>query len=213
MNKVVEKVTAFITRNKKEKNELLLFIHPNAGIQIPAGTVEKGETVKEALMREVTEETGLKKISIRNYIGFKDRKLPKNQFFISEKTKVYSRPTSNSFDWAELRKGITVTSNRTLDDYTQITFREYDRYPDQNYITYQITGWILTTNLSKKMRRHFFHIVINEEAQDEWEIFADNHLFRVFWSPFMNLPDIIAPHRHWLKYVQYELKYSFDDLA
>lgn len=136
----VEKVTAFITRNKKLNEELLLILHPNAGIQIPAGTVEKEETVEEALKREVTEETGLKKITIKNYIGCKENKLQSNEFLISEKIRVYSRPSPTSFDWAELRKGTTVNSNRTHGEYTQVTYREYDRFPNPKYVTYQITG-------------------------------------------------------------------------
>ena len=38
-----EKVTAFITRQKVNVLELLLFNHPHCRIQIPAGTVEKNE--------------------------------------------------------------------------------------------------------------------------------------------------------------------------
>ena len=87
---VVEKITAFITRNYNNDKELLLIQHPNAGIQIPAGTVEQGETIEEALKREIKEETGLRNITIKKYIGFKENKLENNEFLISKKTKVYS---------------------------------------------------------------------------------------------------------------------------
>lgn len=60
MSSVVEKVTAFITRERTGVKELLLFKHPTAGIQIPAGTVEEGETPEKAVKREVYEETGLR---------------------------------------------------------------------------------------------------------------------------------------------------------
>ena len=59
MSKIIEKVTAFIIRKSKDGNDLLLFEHPNAGIQIPAGTVEDQETPEKAIIREVAEETGL----------------------------------------------------------------------------------------------------------------------------------------------------------
>lgn len=39
--------------------ELLLFMHPNAGIQFPAGTVEEGELPEQAVLREVAEKTGI----------------------------------------------------------------------------------------------------------------------------------------------------------
>ena len=49
----LEKVTAFVTRERTAWGELLLFRHPFAGIQLPAGTVEPGESPDEAVVREV----------------------------------------------------------------------------------------------------------------------------------------------------------------
>ncbi|MFX0016187.1 MAG: NUDIX domain-containing protein [Promethearchaeota archaeon] len=206
----VEKVTAFITRKKNHNQELLLILHPNAGIQIPAGTVDEDETVEKALKREIIEETGLKRIKI-NYIGCKEIKLQDNEFIISRRTKVFSRPNLTNFNWAGLEKGITVLSNRIYGEFTQITYREYDRFPNPRFITYEITGWIPTAILSKNMRRHFYHVVIDENVQDEWEISADNHKFKLFWSPFSNLSKIIEPQHKWLDYVRKDLGYKFED--
>lgn len=52
MKDYLEKVTVFITRGKANKIELLLFEHPNAGIQLPAGTVEINENHYDAALRE-----------------------------------------------------------------------------------------------------------------------------------------------------------------
>ena len=53
----VQKVCAYITRGE---GELLVFEGPgHDGLQIPKGTVESGETPREALFREVIEESGL----------------------------------------------------------------------------------------------------------------------------------------------------------
>lgn len=48
MSGTIGKVTALITRPKGEQRQLLLIRHPYAGIQIPAGTIEPGETPNEA---------------------------------------------------------------------------------------------------------------------------------------------------------------------
>ena len=69
MQAIIEKVTAFITRESVDGHDLLLFKHPNAGIQIPAGTVEDDETPEEAVLREVSEETGLTSLSVGEYLG------------------------------------------------------------------------------------------------------------------------------------------------
>jgi 8-oxo-dGTP pyrophosphatase MutT (NUDIX family) len=55
---VVEKVVIYVTRG----DEILVFSHthyPEAGIQVPAGTIQPGEDFVDAAIREVHEETGL----------------------------------------------------------------------------------------------------------------------------------------------------------
>ena len=47
----------------------MVFTHrdiPEAGVQVPAGTVEEGETLDAAVLREVHEETGLPPTAVRN---------------------------------------------------------------------------------------------------------------------------------------------------
>ena len=51
---VVEKVTAFIIRERAGERQLLLFEHPNAGVQIPAGTVEEGESPDVGIILNMT---------------------------------------------------------------------------------------------------------------------------------------------------------------
>ena len=64
----VEKVVAYITHADK----LLVFRHtehPEAGIQVPAGTIEEGELPASAVMREAREETGLEHLEMRAFLG------------------------------------------------------------------------------------------------------------------------------------------------
>ena len=69
------KVVAYIVRELEGKRYLLVFTHrdyPDAGLQVPAGTVDDGEGIGEALRREVTEETGLTSFEVVRQIATYD---------------------------------------------------------------------------------------------------------------------------------------------
>ena len=68
MMPVIPKVFAYITH----QNRLLVFRHvdfPEAGIQVPAGTVRDNEDLATAVLREAQEETGLTELTINAYLG------------------------------------------------------------------------------------------------------------------------------------------------
>jgi ADP-ribose pyrophosphatase YjhB (NUDIX family) len=65
------KVLAYVVQN----DQLLVVEHvdfPECGQQIPGGTVEKDESLEEAVIREVTEETGLRQLDIKAFLGQQD---------------------------------------------------------------------------------------------------------------------------------------------
>ena len=197
----VGKVTAFITRRSGYGHDLLLVEHPHAGIQIPAGTVEDGETPEEAVLREAAEETGLTSLSVRLYLGCAQSCLPEGQRMVARPTRVYARPDTTSFDWAYLRKGIVVAVNRRAGGFSQVTYEEFDRVPEPQYVTMRITGWVPDDALAGTTERHFFHLESGEDTEESWVVRADNHLFTLFWAPLGALPEIIPPQDGWLEFL------------
>jgi 8-oxo-dGTP pyrophosphatase MutT (NUDIX family) len=70
MLETVHKVAAYITNGDK----LLVFRHvdfPEAGIQIPCGTVNGDENLENAVLREAFEETGLAGLKTVKFLGTK----------------------------------------------------------------------------------------------------------------------------------------------
>ncbi len=203
MGSVVQKVTAFIVREKCGAKELLVFKHPTAGIQIPAGTVEVGEDIEAAVKREVFEETGLRSVEIEAYLGRFENELSEGERIIAETTQVYIEPDLNAMPYKEkLTKGLTVNYHSIGEDFTHISYVEYDKHPDPTCICYHITGWVPNENIGARKMRHFFLLSTQEETADAWELKSDRgHIFSPYWTPLSPKPDIISPQDRWLDFV------------
>jgi len=67
----IQKAYGYVTRVHDGKTQVLVFQHPipEAGIQIPKGTVKQGETPENAVLREMKEETGLDNLSLKGLIA------------------------------------------------------------------------------------------------------------------------------------------------
>jgi 8-oxo-dGTP diphosphatase len=66
--RVVQKAFAYVTRGR----EVLVLLQPDfpeVGLQVPAGTVEPGESPERAVLREAHEETGLGPFSAGEFLG------------------------------------------------------------------------------------------------------------------------------------------------
>lgn len=61
---VVEAAGGLVYNSKRE----ILFIYRNSKWDLPKGGIKKGESHKEAAIREVNEETGVENLEIRNFI-------------------------------------------------------------------------------------------------------------------------------------------------
>jgi ADP-ribose pyrophosphatase YjhB (NUDIX family) len=82
MSPIVRKVTAFVTQHRGGVGHLLLFRHPTAGIQIPAGTVENGGAPETGATREVREETRLRRVRVEQYLGCCENELREGECII-----------------------------------------------------------------------------------------------------------------------------------
>ena len=203
---MLEKVTGFVIRKLATGQELLILQHPFAGFQLPAGTVNPGETPKHAILREVAEESGIKNALVKADLGYQDTILPPNQAVLIHPTKVFSRPDPSSFDWIQVSPGLWLEVHRKKNGYAQITYKEPDQLPNPTYTTYQITGWVPEDALSQRQRRYFFLLNFAGQTPPSWKVNADSHTYTLSWFPLDDLPNLISPQDEWLSVLLKHLK-------
>ncbi len=66
--KTIDKVCPVVFRDASMR-EILAFEHPQAGIQLVKGSVEPGESVRAAALRELEEESGISNAGIAQDLG------------------------------------------------------------------------------------------------------------------------------------------------
>ena len=100
MNRVRVRVAVYVTRGK----DVLVFDHvdhPDAGTQVPAGGVESGERLEDAVIREVTEETGLGRVTVLGSLSVQQRPHPETG--AERVTVFYHATTTDSRDrWSHV---------------------------------------------------------------------------------------------------------------
>lgn len=211
MHEYLQKVTAFVSRETPSGVEMLMILHPNAGVQFPAGTVDEGEDVEHGVLRETYEETGIhmERLRIVQFIGQRDELPPGATNTILHRATAYARPDPNSFDWAVLPRGAAVVLLRRENGYAQVTYQEGNKFPDPDYTSYQITGWVPESNLAAANHRSFFHLTLTGDTPARWVQYADHHNFELFWTPLADLPGIVPFQRGWYDFITGPLGYRF----
>ena len=197
----VEKVTIFVLGQRDGVSELLLLYHPNAGIQLPAGTVEVGEAAMAAVLREAQEETGLHNLAWGGMIAVEREEFPPGTGIMALPTPVYTTFDNTSASWATLRRGLLVTVLRGANGFLQVRYTENNRYPDPQYVTFEVTGWVPASTVAAARVRHFAWLASLETTPPSWTYFADHHNFTLRWHPLDALPELVEPQAPWLRHL------------
>jgi 8-oxo-dGTP pyrophosphatase MutT (NUDIX family) len=80
---VRQRVLAYVTRERGGRKELLVFEHrdhPDAGVQVPAGRVDPGESLEQCLRRELREEAGLERVRILREVPVRGAWVPRSKY-------------------------------------------------------------------------------------------------------------------------------------
>lgn len=182
----VGKVVAFVTRWGSTGPELLVFDHPMAGVQVPAGTLNDGEDPLCGARREAWEETGLKDLSLVEALG--------------------QQVESRAGDAVGRLAGPVEIAGRLFGrGYAASVL---DRRPGELRVDVAgQVGWVPTAAFAEDVVRHFFHFTSAVETPEEWWVITpdgDGLCWRCRWAA---LPDVqlVAGQQEWLDAVRERL--------
>jgi 8-oxo-dGTP pyrophosphatase MutT (NUDIX family) len=203
------KVTSFVTRGSGAAAELLVFWHTGAGIQVPAGSVEEGESFEAAAIREAAEESGLERLRLVGRLGVRTFDLPEGRGVLRRDLALQTRPAADAppSSWVLPRVWVSIVDRR--DGFVRVVYQETDAdAPEDPIVMARFEGWLPEADLLYRQEREFYHFVADEPAPDRWKTIEGGvHEFHLYWLPLSPKPDVLVGQQ------QGWLDDFYDDLA
>ncbi len=190
MSTELRKVACFVV-STLEPRRLLIFKHPTAGYQLPAGTVELDEDALEAGAREVREETGISvDRSAGVVLGSAVMPLPKGKRILLRNDAMDPLLKRGHIVRLESQSSLSATIAREeldlrVDPPVTRTLGHHDVDPS-----------MLGTSIDRYFVRFSYQL---ETAEQEWQISADGHTFTVRWAALDTIPELAGDQQLWLQ--------------
>jgi 8-oxo-dGTP pyrophosphatase MutT (NUDIX family) len=185
----LQKVTAFVVTAASPRH-LLVFQHPLAGLQLPAGTVEPDEPPAEAAAREVGEETGIR-VDEGEQLDDERRRLGGDRAAMLRTVTVGDET---------LRRGHPVRILDTSDPQAVAIRREiYDYEVSPPQLIESTDAEVPADAVTRQLHRWFYCFVVDAETHERWTREADGHEFEVHWTPLRRDVPLVDEQSRWLK--------------
>lgn len=196
---VQRKVTAFVTNGSGADAELCVFWHAASGIQVPAGSVEDGESYETAARREAAEETGLSGLELVGELGVRRAPPPPGRAWIAYDVTPRTEPSDDapSAPWTLVRTVVDVLDRRA--GFTLVRHRELDLDGPGREVA-RFDGWVPDACVASVQERAFFHLRTTAPAPREWRHRGEPaYEFHLRWVPLSPQPTGLVPGQQaWL---------------
>ena len=195
---LLQKVAVLVTRPGPDGPELLVFEHVGvpAGVQVPAGTVEAGEDVRVAALRELVEESGIVVDDVE--LLWTEEEDARLDAIVSENVPMRAAPEPDAeivFDriW---RLGVRVVE--VAGEWARVAHEEYDLSEQPWRLVSSTEGWLPASVLERSQIRHVFHTPAPDDVAETWDVFAeDMYTFRCYWVPLQRA-GLVSVQQSWV---------------
>ena len=195
---LLQKVAILVTRPGPSGPEVLVFEHVEipAGVQVPAGTVEPGEDVRLAAIRELAEESGIVVDEVDLLWVEEEEGLL--GALVSEKVPMRAAPMHDAEIVLDRIWPLGVRVLETNGEWALVAREEYDLMVEPWRLLSSVEGWIPASALVPSQTRHVFHTRAPADAAETWDIWAeDAYTFRFRWVPIDDA-GLVSLHQAWV---------------
>lgn len=195
----LQKVAILVTRPGPDGRQLLVFDHVGvlSGVQVPAGTVEAGEDVRAAAIRELREEAGITVEDVE--LLWTEEEIARLDAIVSEDVPMRSAPAADASIVVERCWRIGVRVLESADGWARVALEEYDLTVEPWRVLSSTEGWVRSSVLVRSQTRHVFHARAPDGVEEVWDVpFAEEeHTFRCRWVPLEDA-NLISIQQGWV---------------
>ncbi len=179
----------------------MVFDHDRSGVQVPAGTVEPGEDIRLAAIRELEEETEVTVSDVVHLASFPEFPDPDERVCV-EAVPLLAEPVDGASVLILDLFRTVVRLHEERVDWSNVGVEEWDLDVDPPRMAGSVKGWVRTTALATSQMRHLYTCDAPPGVRESWELIAEGiYLFRCHWAP-LDDAGLLAVHQAWVDMVR-----------
>jgi ADP-ribose pyrophosphatase YjhB (NUDIX family) len=204
--KTIRNVVGFVTRRTGARAELLLLKYPDTAARLPDGIVDMGESLEQAVLRQVGANTGLR-LQIKRKLGQLEEQLPDDWRIVVRMTKLFDEPSYDaSSQGFGLTRGSLVQVTGEFEKFSAVDYELLDDGGEPPMQPGRVSGYVRHSLLSARIERHLYELSSLDPGSGERSKFVGPRQVELLWVPLKPQPEMATAQAAWLDLV-------YDDLV
>jgi len=200
----LHKVAILVTRLGPDGQQLLVFEHDHSGVQVPAGSVEPGEDVTAAAIRELAEETGLVVDNVRLLTSFRNDSKPDERYCV-EYVPLLNAPRSDAGVLIDHVYRLPLRLHADDDGWAEVSLIEWDLDVEPPVETGSVRGFVPSSSLATWEIRHIYWCPAPPGTADTWDQLDEgDRIFTCRWAP-LDDAGLLSWQQAWIDRVRSDL--------
>lgn len=201
MEAPLHKVAIIVTRKGKDSPEVLVFEHDHSGVQIPAGSVEPGEDITLAAIRELEEEAGLVVDRLELLMSFRNDSKPDERYCV-EYVPLLDAPSASANALIDHVYRLPLRLYGERDGWADVALVEWDLDDDPPTEIRSVRGYVPSSVLATWEMRHVFWCTAPPDVSETWEQLDEgDRIFRLRWAP-LDDAGLLSWQQDWIERVR-----------